>query len=156
MCTMAASCCISPYANEEPLAAAGNTMKSNLPAFLPLLGLLAVASPVDAAAPGMALSQMPFVQSEASSVVLVAEPQHKQTGSSKNSVQNKNGGNPKSSNGVRIRVGEGKHRGTRYSWGSGFWFYDGYYHGDCQWLKRRYRETGSRYWLERYRQCREY
>ena len=47
-------------------------------------------------------------------------------------------------------------RGTRYVWGGlPFFFYDGYYHGDCSWLKRRYRETGSSYWLARYRQCRD-
>ena len=50
----------------------------------------------------------------------------------------------------------GHHRGTRYAWGDGyvFWFYDGYYHGDCAWLRRKAAETGSSYWLRRYRQCR--
>lgn len=47
-------------------------------------------------------------------------------------------------------------RGRRYSWGPGlsFWFYDGYYYGDCDWLRRRAVTTGSRYWWTRYRQCR--
>jgi hypothetical protein len=47
-------------------------------------------------------------------------------------------------------------RGTRYSWGPGveFWFYNGYYYGDCSWLRRRAVETGSQYWWRRYRLCR--
>ena len=50
----------------------------------------------------------------------------------------------------------GGHRGTRYLWGGlPFYFYDGYYHGDCGWLRRRAEATGSRYWWVRYRQCRE-
>jgi hypothetical protein len=50
----------------------------------------------------------------------------------------------------------GRHRGTRYLWGGlPFYFYDGYYHGDCGWLRRRAEATGSRYWWIRYRQCRE-
>jgi hypothetical protein len=50
----------------------------------------------------------------------------------------------------------GHHRGTRYLWGGlPFYFYDGYYHGDCGWLRRRAEATGSRYWWIRYRQCRE-
>jgi hypothetical protein len=60
-------------------------------------------------------------------------------------------------------VGEGRRgdgdrrRGTRYVWGPGlaFYFYDGYYHGDCSWLRRKARETGSRYWRQRYEQCRD-
>ncbi len=52
--------------------------------------------------------------------------------------------------------GDGQHRGTRYAWGSNyvFWFYDGYYHGNCAWLRSKYHETGASYWLHRYRQCR--
>ena len=52
--------------------------------------------------------------------------------------------------------GDGGHRGRRTSWGGDylFYFYDGYYHGNCAWLKQRYRETGARYWLRRYEQCR--
>lgn len=48
------------------------------------------------------------------------------------------------------------HRGTRYNWGPGaiFYFYDGYYHGDCAWLRRKAISTGSEYWRRRYRQCR--
>ena len=56
------------------------------------------------------------------------------------------------------RRGDGNrgYRGTRYLWGGlPFFFYDGYYHGDCGWLRRKARETGSSYWLRRYRQCRE-
>ncbi len=50
----------------------------------------------------------------------------------------------------------GGHRGTRHLWGGlPFYFYDGYYHGDCGWLRRRAEATGSRYWWVRYRQCRE-
>ncbi len=50
----------------------------------------------------------------------------------------------------------GGHHGTRYLWGGlPFYFYDGYYHGDCGWLRRRAQATGSRYWWVRYRQCRE-
>lgn len=49
-------------------------------------------------------------------------------------------------------------RGKRHSWGPGivFWYYDGYYFGDCEWLKRKARATGSPYWWERYRQCRDW
>lgn len=49
-----------------------------------------------------------------------------------------------------------RRRGHRYVWGPGieFWFYDGYYYGDCAWLKRRAIATGSSYWWRRYRQCR--
>lgn len=53
--------------------------------------------------------------------------------------------------------GHGHHRGARFSWGGPvFWFYDGYYHGDCGWLHRRAIATGSRYWWRRYRLCRAY
>ena len=47
-------------------------------------------------------------------------------------------------------------RGKRFHWGPGidFWFYDGYYYGDCSWLHRKAIETGSRYWWRRYRLCR--
>jgi hypothetical protein len=50
-----------------------------------------------------------------------------------------------------------RRRGTRYTWGPGlvFYFYDGFYHGDCSWLRRKARETGSRYWRQRYEQCRD-
>jgi hypothetical protein len=46
--------------------------------------------------------------------------------------------------------------GRRYSWGPGVVFYlnDGYYYGECNWLKRRYRQTGHRVWLRRYAMCR--
>ena len=52
-----------------------------------------------------------------------------------------------------------RRRGTRYSWGGlggVFYFYDGYYHGDCSWLRRKAVSTGSRYWWQRFRQCRNY
>ncbi|MBS0243435.1 MAG: hypothetical protein JSS20_14755 [Proteobacteria bacterium] len=57
--------------------------------------------------------------------------------------------------GVGVRIGEGHHRGRHYGWGPGFYFYDGYYHGNCGWLKRRAEETRSHVWWKRYRQCRE-
>lgn len=47
--------------------------------------------------------------------------------------------------------------GTRYLWGGlPFYFYDGYYYGDCRWLRRRAEATGSSYWWTRYRQCRDF
>jgi hypothetical protein len=48
-----------------------------------------------------------------------------------------------------------RRHGHRYSWGPGigFWFYDGYYYGDCDWLRRRAIVTGSRYWWRRYYLC---
>lgn len=57
--------------------------------------------------------------------------------------------------GVGVDVGGHRHRGRHYSWGPGFYFYDGYYHGNCVWLRRRAEETGNRMWWRRYRQCRE-
>ncbi len=66
--------------------------------------------------------------------------------------------------GVSVRIGPGgvgvsigdhhRHRGPHYSWGPGFYFYDNYYHGDCSWLRQKARETDSRTWWRRYRQCR--
>jgi hypothetical protein len=46
--------------------------------------------------------------------------------------------------------------GRRFSWGPGisFYFWNGYYYGDCAWLLRRARATGQRYWWNRYRRCR--
>ena len=64
------------------------------------------------------------------------------------------------SDGKRARGGDAgrrdHRRGTRFFWGPGaeFFFYDGYYHGDCAWLKRKAAQTGSQYWLRRYRLCR--
>ena len=48
--------------------------------------------------------------------------------------------------------------GRHYSWGPGieFYFYNGYYYGDCAWLKRRAIATGSSYWWRRFRVCRAY
>ncbi len=68
------------------------------------------------------------------------------------------------SDGQRARVNNdrdrdrNRRRGTRFYWGPGaeYFFFDGYYHGDCAWLRRKARETGSRYWQQRYRQCREW
>lgn len=61
--------------------------------------------------------------------------------------------------GVGVRVGDHDRRhgrrGRHYGWGPGFYFYDGYYHGNCRWLRNRAEETGSRTWWRRYRQCRE-
>jgi hypothetical protein len=52
--------------------------------------------------------------------------------------------------------GRVRRHGRHFIWGSGidFWFYDGYYYGDCNWLRRRAVVTGSRYWWRRYRLCR--
>ena len=54
--------------------------------------------------------------------------------------------------------GDRRHRGTRHVWGPGveFWFYDGYYYGDCDWLREKAMDTGSRYWRTRYRLCRDW
>jgi hypothetical protein len=51
-----------------------------------------------------------------------------------------------------------RHRGKRHVWGPGieFWFFDGYYHGDCDWLRRKAISTDSDYWWSRYRLCREW
>jgi hypothetical protein len=48
-----------------------------------------------------------------------------------------------------------RRHGRHYGWGPGigFYFYDGYYYGDCEWLHRRAIVTGSRYWWYRYRRC---
>ncbi len=50
------------------------------------------------------------------------------------------------------------HRGHRYSWGPGvaFYFTDGYYYGECRWLKRRALQTGSPVWWSRYERCRDF
>ena len=45
-------------------------------------------------------------------------------------------------------------RGRYYGWGPGFYFYDGYYYGNCGWLLQQARLTGSTYWYVRYEQCR--
>ena len=65
------------------------------------------------------------------------------------------GGNHAGNHG-RHHGGNHGYRGTRYLWGPGvaFYFYDGYYHGDCGWLRRKAHETGSAYWHRRLRQCR--
>jgi hypothetical protein len=51
-----------------------------------------------------------------------------------------------------------RRHGRHQTWGPGisFYFYDGYYYGDCGWLRRRARVTGSPYWWRRYRQCRDW
>lgn len=48
-----------------------------------------------------------------------------------------------------------RRRGTRYLWGPGlgFYFYNGSYYGDCDWLERRALATGSSYWWDRYNRC---
>jgi len=59
--------------------------------------------------------------------------------------------------GVSVGVGDRRrpyHRGHRYNWGPGFYFYQGRYHGNCGWLRERARATGSRVWWQRYRNCR--
>jgi hypothetical protein len=46
-------------------------------------------------------------------------------------------------------------RGARILWGGpAFYFYDGFYYGDCAWLRRRAIATGSQVWWRRYRLCR--
>jgi hypothetical protein len=49
-------------------------------------------------------------------------------------------------------------RGHRYAWGPGFDFYlsDGYYYGECSWLKRRAIETDNPVWWRRYHRCRDF
>jgi hypothetical protein len=49
-------------------------------------------------------------------------------------------------------------QGRRYAWGPGvsFYFADGYYYGECGWVKRRAIETGSRMWWRRYERCRDF
>jgi len=48
-----------------------------------------------------------------------------------------------------------RRHGRHFVWGGlPFWFYGGYYYGDCDWLYRRAVETGSAYWWDRYDQCR--
>lgn len=51
---------------------------------------------------------------------------------------------------------DGRRSGIRYSWGPGIVFYyrDGWYYGDCRWLRRRAIETGRPIWWQRYRRCR--
>jgi hypothetical protein len=48
-----------------------------------------------------------------------------------------------------------RRHGHRYLWGPGlaYWYYDGYYYGDCDWLERRALATGSAYWWNRYERC---
>lgn len=52
--------------------------------------------------------------------------------------------------------GDWRRRGVRHFWGPGiaFYYYDGYYYGDCNWVRRRAIQTGSRYWWRRYQLCR--
>src|SRR6185312_9965910 len=49
-------------------------------------------------------------------------------------------------------------RGHRYNWGPGigFYFSDGYYYGNCHWLKRRAIVTGNPLWWDRYHLCRDF
>lgn len=56
--------------------------------------------------------------------------------------------------GFRERIRRGHH----YGWGSGigFYFSDGWYYGECGWLKRRALETGSPLWWHRFHRCREF
>jgi len=50
------------------------------------------------------------------------------------------------------------HRGTRHVWAPGivFYFDDGYYYGDCDWLYARALATDSPTWWRRYELCREW
>jgi hypothetical protein len=67
----------------------------------------------------------------------------------------RSGGNrPGASNSRHTRSYIHQH-GRRQSFGGlQFWFYDGYYYGDCAWLRRRAVATGDSYWWSRYNQCR--
>ena len=49
-------------------------------------------------------------------------------------------------------------RGHRYGWGPGvaFYFTDGYYYGNCGWLKRRAIVSGNPIWWRRYHRCRDF
>ncbi|MGD9806471.1 MAG: hypothetical protein AB7E81_14740 [Hyphomicrobiaceae bacterium] len=59
--------------------------------------------------------------------------------------------------GAGFNAGHIRHHGRRYAWGGlPFWFYNGYYYGDCDWLYRRALATGSGYWWDRYDSCRYY
>jgi hypothetical protein len=55
-----------------------------------------------------------------------------------------------------------KHRVRRFGrhifWGPSvdFYYYDGYYYGNCEWLRERAVYTGSHYWWRRYELCRYY
>ena len=51
-----------------------------------------------------------------------------------------------------------RHRGTRHVWGPGivFYFDDGYYYGNCDWLRDRALATDSATWWRRYELCREW
>ena len=48
-------------------------------------------------------------------------------------------------------------QGRRHNWG-GITFYlsDGYYYGECGWLKRRAVRTGNPIWWSRFRRCRDW
>ena len=56
--------------------------------------------------------------------------------------------------GFRERIRRGHH----YGWGPGigFYFSDGWYYGECSWLKRRALATGSPIWWHRFHRCREF
>lgn len=48
-------------------------------------------------------------------------------------------------------------RGHRHVWGGvTFYLSDGYYYGECDWLKRRAIRTDSPIWWSRYRRCRDF
>jgi hypothetical protein len=65
-----------------------------------------------------------------------------------------------SERGARSRDGgrDVRRRGVRFYWGPGaeFYYWNGYYYGNCQWLRRRALATGSQYWWSRYRRCRSW
>lgn len=47
--------------------------------------------------------------------------------------------------------------GHRHVWGGvTFYLSDGYYYGECDWLKRRAIRTDSPIWWNRYRRCRDF
>jgi hypothetical protein len=47
--------------------------------------------------------------------------------------------------------------GHRHVWGGvTFYLSDGYYYGECDWLKRRAIRTGNPVWWSRYRRCRDF
>ena len=50
-----------------------------------------------------------------------------------------------------------RRHGRHLYWGGlDYYYYEGYYYGDCEWLKERAVYTGSLYWWRRYEQCRYY
>jgi len=126
---------------------------------VPTLGVSAIAQPADGKGPSGA--RRTDRTGKASSPPRTTPPTVNSTPAPKTNATPQQSGNARTvrpGDGDRRRSGAGgdRRRGTRYVWGPGlaFYFYDGFYHGDCSWLRRKARETGSRYWRHRYEQCR--